>query len=452
MNDTNQGPKLDETKQVPKVDEPKSVPNQGETKQMPWSYEAKQKPWVNEEKPVPPTPKVPASAISFSETKEEPKPAPKVAEPRPTPIMPAPKASEPKPAQMPAPKVAEDKKMPKQDAKKIVRLPRKKFLTVTAIILVVLILLAFGMIFMRGKWNPLGNDILLAPSADSLGILYSGKSPQNYNGGNPQPSITDTREFLKINYSASIKTRNVDEVINNVQNIVKGSDGRVDSVYSSKRSGYIGFVVAQSKFDAFKSQIENLTNKKLYTENISSENLLGQKQGINAQTGNSANTLANLKAQKISLDARHTQTLNYIVVEIARLETDLASTRTSIATTTNSQTLAKLKDKESSDIRQVAAQQKLMDAENSSYEIKSQNIESLKNNENGNGIDGNIQGSQFTGNIETVNGYVSANWASLWEMARIFSPIPPIIIIIILIIIIIFCLRRYSRIPRIELE
>jgi hypothetical protein len=469
MNDTNQGPKLEEDNQVPKADEPKSVPNLGENKQMPWENEYKQ---MSPKVPAPTqgygplrqsssvtSETKPASAQGYSEAKEEPKQAPKVTEPKPMP-MPAPKVVESKPAPMPALKVVEDKKMSKQDARKIIKIPKKKFVMVSAII-VIIILLALGAFFIMtrssGSKNWSGGEPLMmnsgTPEENSLDILYSEKSPQyDYNRGYPEPSITDTREFMKINYSASIKTRKVEEVVNDVQNIVKGSNGRVDGVYSSKKNGYIRFIVAQSKFDTFKSQIENLTNKKLYTENISSENLLSQKQGIEEQTGNIVNTLVNLQAQKTSLDAKHAQTLNYINTEIARIRAELALIRTAIVGATNLEVLATLRSRESSYVRQETTQQQLLTSENSSYAIKSQNLESLINNENGNLTDVNKKDSQFIDNIETVNGYISVNWTSLWEMTRIFSPIPPILIVVILIIIIIFCLGRYNRIPKIELE
>ena len=56
----------------------------------------------------------------------------------------------------------------------------------------------------------------------------------------------------------------------------------------------------------------------------------------------------------------------------------------------------------------------------------------------------------FNNNIETVSGYISVERISLWEMAKIFSPVSPIIIIIILVLVVWYLLKRKSVIPKIE--
>jgi hypothetical protein len=82
--------------------------------------------------------------------------------------------------------------------------------------------------------------------------------------------------------------------------------------------------------------------------------------------------------------------------------------------------------------------------------IQKQNLDNLIANSNNNLTNINKQDSQFTDNIETVNGSINVNWVSLWEIATIFSPISPVIIIIILIILIWIILKRSGFIPRIE--
>jgi hypothetical protein len=432
MDETNKGLKSDEAKPiVPVSGEPKVTPSVGETKQMPWTDASKQVPKQEEVKPVPP----------------------KVEEPKPTP-----KSVESKPIPMPAPKQEEIKKVPMSVTRKVIKLSKKKLYIGSAIVVVVILLILVGLSMStksaRSKSWSVGQPLMMnsiAPEAtNSLGgDSYFQKSPQYYND---QPSITDTREFMKINYSANIVSRKVEDTVNSIQNIVKGSDGRIDGINSSKKNGYIRFVVPQSKFDAFKSQMESLTNKKLYTENISSQNLLSQKQGIEKQTDSIANTLVNLNAQKATLDAKHTQTVNFINTEITRIRGELTGIRTAIAGATNNQALTVLRDRESSYTKQEAQQLQLLNNENSVYAIKSQNLENMISGGNNGLTIMNETDSQFTDNIETVNGYVSVNWASLWKMTRILSPIPPTVIVIVLLAIVAFCLKRYNYIPKVELE
>jgi hypothetical protein len=267
-----------------------------------------------------------------------------------------------------------------------------------------------------------------------------------------QPSISDTREFLKTNYSANIKTRKVQDVTTEVKNIVKGADGRVDSISSNEKRGYISFVVPKSKFEAFKNEIEKITHKKLFTENESSQNLLIQKQGIEEQTTNIVNTLSNLKSQKEALNTKHTQTVTTINKELARIKNELTTLRTIIATTTEPTSLSSLRIQETSYIQKDSTQRKKLSDENSNYVIQSQNLDNSISNYNNNLANISKQDSQFTDNIETVNGSVSVEWINLWQLARVFSPIPPLLVILILVILAWIYLSRKNYIPRVEFQ
>src|SRR3989344_2247972 len=54
-------------------------------------------------------------------------------------------------------------------------------------------------------------------------------------------SATDTREFLKMDYNAQIKTRDVQGLVRQTETIVRGNDGRVDRTTSASKYGYVGF-------------------------------------------------------------------------------------------------------------------------------------------------------------------------------------------------------------------
>lgn len=240
--------------------------------------------------------------------------------------------------------------------------------------------------------------------------------------------ITDTRQFLKTNYSADIKTRDVKDMIRDIRGIVLGTEGRIDSIQESEKYSYIGFVVPKNKFDAFRDEIESLTYKKFITVNVSSENLLGQKQSIEEQMQNATSTLANLEKQKRALITRHNQTL-------ASLNAQLAALQNQVPYPTE----------------QALAIQQNIDSENKSYNSQNQNLTNSINQYKAliTGIE--KQDTQFANNIETVNGYVSVNWISYWQMARILSPIHPSIIFIILMLVLWKVLSFSRVVPKIEL-
>ncbi len=349
----------------------------------------------------------------------------------------------------------------KIDTRKVIKVSKKK-VKVTVIVLILLIIVYIGSSLLRNSFrlnystNDLSdNSVPMVPKLAKDDYIVEKRintnNVSNY-GSYGQPDITDTREFLKTNFSAKIKTRKVADVIQEVTNIIKGSDGRVDSSNSSEKYGRVSFVVPKSKFESFKDQVENITHHKLYTENISSQNLLNQKQDIEQQTSSIVNTLANLQNQKSDLLAKHTQTITTINKELSRLKSEITAVRTVISQTTDESILAQLRIQENSLLKQETTQKQKLANENSAYIIQNQNLDNLINNSNNNLTNINKQDDQFTNNIETVNGYVEVNWVSLWQMAKIFTPIHPTIVIIILVIILWIYSKRKGYIPRVELQ
>jgi hypothetical protein len=110
------------------------------------------------------------------------------------------------------------------------------------------------------------DSIPQVPSMPSVGVDSGGYGNNyNYGYGKGQPDITDNREFNKVSYNATIKTRNVRETVRDVKGAVRDVEGRVDREQSAKDRGYVSFVVPKSKFDDFRDQVESLGNAKLYT-------------------------------------------------------------------------------------------------------------------------------------------------------------------------------------------
>lgn len=288
-------------------------------------------------------------------------------------------------------------------------------------------------------------------SVNSSRLKLSDYMPSS-NYGNNQASISDTREFLKTDYNATIKTRDVSRVVKFIENAIKGADGRIGSISSTEKYGRISFVVAKSEFEDFRTEIEGLTHEKLYTESVSSVNLLTQKQGIEEQQGNIVNSLGNFETQRNNLTISHNKAVSSINKEISRIQKEIIQVRVSMSTTTDQTILASLANQEASLLNQESIQKKNLSNENSNYSIQKQNLDNLINNENNNLTNINKIDSQFMDNVETVNGYITVQWINLWEMAKIFSPIHPIFIIIILFIIFWALFRKSKFVPKIVLE
>lgn len=368
-----------------------------------------------------------------------------------------------------------------QVGRKVIKLPRKKII----VGIIVLVVLVAGWLILKMLTSTFGvgptqlqeeqipcipGPGIICPedgySVSSGGIgsplgnrdYKESSTSDYYRGGgliSPQyqePTIEDTREFLKVSYSSSIETRKVQKTVTNIKNIVAGVDGRVDSFNSNEKNGYVRFVVAKDKFEDLREQIEKLTHKKLYTENVSAENLLGQKQGIEEQTTTVLNNLESYKKALTDLTSSHTQTVSWINKQLTSIRSQLTSVRASIAITTDTTILANLRYQESLLMSQESAHNTRLATENKDYLNLKENYEWQINNWNSDLNAVNKQDAQFTNNIETVNGYVRVSWISYWQLVKVFSPIHPTFIIIILIIIAGALLRRKRFIPKVVIE
>ena len=226
---------------------------------------------------------------------------------------------------------------------------------------------------------------------------------------NPDVPVTDTREFLKIYYSASMRTRDVPALTRRVETTVRGYDGRIDTESSAEKYGYVSFALPQVKYDTFRAELESLVDSRFLKVNISSQNLLAQKVSIEEQQKQADTALADFKTARQKIVTAHTST-------VQSLQTQLdATTATSSERALLEQQLAR---------------------ENSSYTRNLSNADAnIKYAQNWvKGVQ--TQDATLLANVATVNGTVSIQWISLWGMALLYLPgywIPAILAIFALL-------------------
>jgi hypothetical protein len=165
------------------------------------------------------------------------------------------------------------------------------------------------LIFLLNSVGLFQKDRLIQNQIPSTGVALPEDAAYKQNSNYLSPSnnlpISDAREFLKKDYNATIRTRDVETLTTRVQTMVRGFNGRVDGSSSSEKFGYISFVVPASSLDAFRLEIKSLVPNKLYIEQTSTQNLLPQKQVIEEQRANVSNTLAQLADSRNQLVASH---------------------------------------------------------------------------------------------------------------------------------------------------
>jgi hypothetical protein len=232
---------------------------------------------------------------------------------------------------------------------------------------------------------------------------------------NPDVPVTDTREFLKIYYNASLYTRDVPSLTRRVETTVRGYSGRIDQESVSPKYGSVSFSVPQSRYDAFRTELEGLVGSRFLSVNISSQNLLAQKVSIEEQQKQADTTLADYKTTRQKIVSAHTSAVQSLQAKIDADARQLTALRAEPSTPQLLIQIQTLSDEWTSLKQQLVR-------ENASYATQLTNA------------DANIKYAQdwqkavqtqdktLLDNVATVTGTVSVEWISLWDTVLLYLP------------------------------
>ncbi len=238
----------------------------------------------------------------------------------------------------------------------------------------------------------------------------------------PQGEVpaTDTREFLRTSYSATLRTRRVEDLTRRVELIVRGMSGRVDYSNSSKEYGSVNFTVPADRFEAFRAEVKSMVGDRFIMENVSRENLLPQKRSIEEQQADIQKNLDAAKARRTGLVATHNKAsaalrsrLTDIAYEMEILQSD--TTTDPARRAQNQYRIQQLQNEQSS----VNAQ---LSSENASY---ARQLAAADSEISGwqNALDGvKKQDQNLMDNVATVSGTISLQWVSVWGILDLYLP------------------------------
>lgn len=295
-------------------------------------------------------------------------------------------------------------------------------------------------------------------SAPSLSLDYP------YYGNNT--SVSDTREFIKKSFNATLRTRKVESTAKKVEVLINGMDGRIDSSNISEKYASIGFVVPKSKLDDFEEQLRSYTNKKFYSQSVSSQNLLGEKKNIEQNQDQASSTIASLTASKNLVQSNYTKQSSSVKSQISSKTATLKSTESSISALQSS--LIGMIDVDSRNATETQISQLYQTVNSLNNDIGRlradlSNIESMYKSQMANlnlsidqqnkvlsGLD-KTEG-EFFEKVETVQGYVYLRYISIWEIITLYSPINPIWVVLLLGVIarIYFMHKKEQRISNVS--
>lgn len=260
-------------------------------------------------------------------------------------------------------------------------------------------------------------------SAPSMPTQMSEDAARNYyppSYPTPIPPVADTREFLKMNYNAAIRTRNVAELTGRVQTTVRGFDGRVDAVNSSPKSAYVSFVIPASKFDAFKKEIESFANYRFIATDVSTENLLPQKQAIEKQRTQIQKSLDGLKTERQQLITAHNQAVLKIQSRLSDIAYELATLQAEPTQDPiqQAQIAALIQDLFS----EQSTQNLRLANENSAYAKQKSSLDTQIKNYESSLAYTDTQDQNLLDTVATVRGTITLSWISVWEVVGLYLP------------------------------
>lgn len=256
----------------------------------------------------------------------------------------------------------------------------------------------------------------------------------------PTVPSSDTREFLKTDYHATLKTRQVEKLSTQIRTMVRGYGGRLDNFSSGEKNAYINFVIPESSLEAFRNEFKDLAPARFLTENIGAQNLLPEKKMIESETDSVNKTKIVLEQERQLLMSKHQATANSLKRQLSATAKSIAALKAEIATTTERQqeiaaSLARLGARQSQ-------LEKALAQENYQYGNRFNSLDArLKE------MDSQLetlgqQDSALIENVETVQGSVNIQWIGIWEIVALYVPASWLVVIFGAIIVFYFLFGR----------
>lgn len=257
---------------------------------------------------------------------------------------------------------------------------------------------------------------LFLPSAMSeAGNSMLKSAPQNV----PQDvTIEDTRQFLKTDYGAYLKTRKVDALSAQLQILVRGLGGRVDSASSADKSGYVSFVLPAEKLEAFRAQLKSIAGEKFVNEHVQTENLLSQKVSIEDQTKDVEQQLAQLQVEKNQLTDAHNQTVGTLQVQLSANSKERARVLTEKQNHPEQAPAleARIADLDKNRNRLNAE----LGSENAEFTNRLADVNAQIQTAESNKTSLQKQDTQLVNTVATVRGNLSLTWISVWQLIDMY--------------------------------
>lgn len=135
--------------------------------------------------------------------------------------------------------------------------------------------------------------------------------------------ISDTREYLKTDYTASIRARHVAATSRRIQTMIRGYGGRIDSGDIQDEYSYIHFAIPQDNLETFRTELYQQTGERFIIESTQFTNLLSQKQNIEKQAQDTEQTLLQIETHRAQETSRHDTNVKNMKQQLVRININI---------------------------------------------------------------------------------------------------------------------------------
>jgi|AntAceMinimDraft_13_1070369.scaffolds.fasta_scaffold05136_6 hypothetical protein len=286
-------------------------------------------------------------------------------------------------------------------------------------------------------------------SIDSAGSIGRGPIPDvtgNHFFENNKPnSIADTREFLKTYYSGKIATRDVQSVIQDVSDVIDQVNGRIDNRQSEIGTGAIKFVVPKSSFSSFEGRIASLGIPELYTISTRSENRLSDKKSLEIKKEETLDNLVEFGATKNELEKSYQTRLFGLNKKIKQINSEIRDNENARDISEDFELRSIFQNRIYTISEELVFTQRELNLLNLNYKESLENINSSIDGTYNRLEDGIEREKEFFDDIETVEGTITVQWVTYWEVYEKRLPIHPTYISTILFLLLCGLLKRIKN-------
>jgi hypothetical protein len=271
---------------------------------------------------------------------------------------------------------------------------------------------------------PREQSFIAQPDADTFSMQAAVPAAMSDAGNSmfktaPQEvTIEDARQFLKTDYGAYVKTRKVDALSEQLQILVRGLGGRIDSVSSSDKSGHVSFVLPVEKLNAFRTQLKSMAGEKFVNEHVQTENLLSQKVNIEEQTKDVEQQLAQLQVNKNELTDAHNQTIAALQAQLAASSKERARLLTEKQNHPDQASALEARIAELN--RAINGLNAKLGDENASYMNRLADLDVQLQAQEASKTSLQKQDTQLVNTVATVRGNISLTWISVWQLIDMY--------------------------------